>query len=131
MERQGDGLNSKRIVVCNEGAYLHSGTFVLDGALEPAKDYLTVLSPLGEAGRSLGLASRMERDDEGALSFLITLEPYLNHDNFEFSVYITGVEYEDDVKPEQGQPFFRAIGKGTIMAVIGRHIRYIPKETPE
>jgi len=125
-------VNQKRIVVCNEGGYLREGLFVLDGALEPAKDYITVLSPAGEAGRSIGLASQMERDADGSISFLVTLEEYLNHDNFEWRVYITGVEYEesssDSLKPVH---FYRIIGKGLIQAIMAHHIRYTPRSNPD
>lgn len=119
-------MNQKRIVVCNEGAYFRHGLFVLPDALEPAKDHITVLSPAGEAGRSIGLASLMQREDDGGISFCVTLEEYLNHSNFEWEVYLTGAEYEDD-HVAAISPFYRVIGKATITAVVARHIRYTPR----
>lgn len=122
-------MNQKRIVVCNEGAYFRNGLFVLDGALQPAKDHLTILSPYVEAGRSIGLASHMERELNGDISFCITLEPYLNHDNFDWQVYLTALEYDDTHVASIPSPFYRVVNSATITAVIASHIRYIPKET--
>lgn len=124
-------MNQRRIVVCNEGAYFRNGLFVLDGALTPAKDHLTVLSPKGEAGRSIGLASHMQRELNGDISFCITLEEYLNHDNFDFQVYLTSLEYDDDHFAAIPTPFYRVVQEATITAVLARHIRYTPKETPD
>lgn len=124
-------MNQRRIVVCNEGAYFRNGLFVLDGALTPAKDHITVLSPKGEAGRSIGLASHMQREDNGDISFCITLEEYLNHDNFDFQVYLTALQYDDENNLGTGALFYRVVHEATITAVMAPHIRYIPKETPE
>jgi hypothetical protein len=125
-------VNQQRIAVFTEGGYHQNGVFVLDGALEPAKDHIPVLSPKGEAGRIIGLASHMRRDQTGELSFCITLEEFLNHDNFEWQAYITAVEYEE-VHPQMKvlYPRQRMIGSATIAAIIARHVRYIPKETPD
>lgn len=98
--------------------------FIHHNALEPVKDHIPVLSPRGEAGRSIGLASHMRRDLTGELSFLITLEEYLNHDNFEWRIFFTRIEWDE----ETSHPTVR---KATIQAIMAHHIRYIPKEIHE
>jgi hypothetical protein len=125
-------LNQQRIVVFVEGGYHQNGVFVLDGALEPAKDHIPVLSPKGEAGRIIGLASHMRRDQTGELSFCITLEEHLNHDNFEWRIYFTRIEYDMAERSIEKGVIYRhsAVRKATIQAVMAHHIRYIPKETP-
>lgn len=130
-------MNQKRVVVCREGGYLHSGIFILDGALEPAKDYISVLSHIGRAGRRIGLASHFERDDEGAISFVVTLEEYLNHDNFDWHIFMTGTEYDCHETPlgevAGEHPIYRqrAVSKATVQAVLGHHIRYTPRSTSD
>jgi hypothetical protein len=123
-------MNQKRVTVCHEGAYLRNGVFILDGSLEVAKDYLTVLSHVGRAGRSIGLASHFEREDDGAISFIITLEEYLNHDNFDWHIYINKTEYDDHDQALTPDITFRqrAVSKGIIQALVAEHVRYIPKE---
>jgi len=122
-------MNRKRVTVCREGSYLRNGIFILDGSLEVAKDYVTVLSHIGRAGRSIGLASHFEREEDGAISFIITLEEYLNHDNFDWHIYITQTEYDNyDQKLDPTVTFRqRAVSKGTIQAIIAEHVRYIPR----
>lgn len=121
-------MNRKRVTVCREGSYLRNGVFILDGSLEVAKDYISVLSHIGKAGRSIGLASHFEREDDGAISFIVTLEEYLNHENFDWHIYITQTEYDDEQKLEPTSTFRqRAVSKGIIQAVIAEHVRYIPR----
>lgn len=122
-------MNRKRVTVCREGSYLRNGIFILDGSLEVAKDYVTVLSHIGRAGRSIGLASHFEREDDGAISFIITLEEYLNHDNFDWHIYITQTEYDNyDQNLDPNVTFRqRAVSKGIIQAIIAEHVRYIPR----
>lgn len=122
------------MVIVHEDAMAETGVYVLPGSLKPAKDYIPVLHKIRGANRSIGLASRMERDEEGAISFQVVLEEFLNHDNFDWYVYVTHKEYSYEEEHKHIYKHNPVLKGGIIQALIATRMRYKPfdikEETP-